>query len=94
MRYIILTLALVLLLVSFPQSGNSQEIDFDQLLVVLNDLQTNVNSMLRLAIVAKKGKVIVPVVGEIPFTAGQRQMLLDQYSALKYELAVLYQQLP
>ena len=94
MKYIVFTIALVLLLVSLPQVGNSQEIDFEQLLVILNDLQTNVNVMLRLAITAKEGKIVVPIIGEIPFTADQKQMLIQQYLSLKVELQVLYQQLP
>lgn len=94
MKYIALTITLVLLLVSLPQLANSQEIDFDELLLVLNNLQTNVNAMIQLAIVARAGNIIVPVIGEIEFTANQKQILIQQYLALKAELAMLYQQLP
>lgn len=94
MKYIILTIALVLVLVSLPQIADSQEIDFDQLYQSLHDMQTTIGTISQLAIVAKEGKVTVVGVGDIVFTPEQRQSLVQQYLVLKAELAILYQQLP
>ena len=93
MKYIILTIALVLFLVS-PQVVNAQEIDFDVLFQTLHDIQTKIDTMISLARIAQESKVTVQFVGDIVFTAGQQQILVDQYATLKAKLATLYQQLP
>lgn len=94
MKYLIVIISLALILVSVPQVGNTQEIDFDALFQTLHSMQTNIDMMVSLAKVAQEGKVTVLVIGDITFTAEQTQVLVDQYVALKAELATLYQQLP
>lgn len=94
MKYLILIISLVLILIALPQTATSQSVNFDQLFQTLHDLQTKIDTMVGLARLAQEGKITVPFVGDITFTADQRQALVQQYLALKAELAVLYQQLP
>ena len=69
-------------------------IDFDEVYETLHSIQTKIDDIMRVVYTANAGKVTVPCIGDIEFTAGQKTILRNEYNSLKAEIATLWQGLP
>ena len=69
-------------------------IDIDAAINTAYSMENDISEMVLILRIFQDGKVNVKEIGDINFSAGQKQTLEDKYNTLKTNLQTLYSQLP
>ena len=69
-------------------------IDYQAISETIHAMQKRLNDLHSLVRVGTEGKVVVDLIGDIEFTATQKQALVAKYNEVKAELVTLFGQLP
>lgn len=69
-------------------------IDFGEVFESLHNIQTEFDKIMRIANLAKQGKVVVDNVGTFNFTTAQKNALKNEYERLKVNINNYFGELP